>query len=207
MKARRAISGNQEVVIEVPAAMMITEETAMEGLGEMGGMLKGMLQDMLAWEQRNPSFVELGDALIALRLMFEKAVGEGSALKPYVDMLPGNLDTIPLFWSVEERERLLRGTMILRDTQNLSDSIDAQYGMLYDLVIGTFPEIFPQEYFSLEQYRLHIALSISRSYSLEGLKGTFNLSAIPCLTNSSLWSSAAQNAQYFEGLPTAWPVR
>lgn len=46
-----------------------------------------------------------------------------------------------------------------------------QWAIISDMVIETFPESFPEEYFSLEQFRFHVALSISRAYSSEGIKG------------------------------------
>jgi hypothetical protein len=39
------------------------------------------------------------------------------------------------------------------------------------MVIETFPESFPEDYFTLERYRFNVALSISRAYSSEGIKG------------------------------------
>jgi len=166
--AKRPISGNQEVVVEVPPSMMITEDTAMEGTGEAGMLLKAMLQDLMGFQPQ--SAVELGDALIALRLMYERAAGDASALFPYVRMLPESLD-MPLFWPQAERERLLKGCLILEDTQALEETITGQYDFINDMVLGMFPEKFPEEFFSLEQYRFHVCLSISRAFSLDGMKG------------------------------------
>jgi hypothetical protein len=106
------------------------------------------------------------------RLMYERAAGEDSTIKPYIDMLPTKLDT-PLFWPEDSRNRLLQGCLITQDTRSLSDKIQGQYQMMNDLVFLNFPELFEPTYFSLDSYRLAVALSISRAFSLEGLQGPF----------------------------------
>ena len=99
-----------EVVASVPSHVMLQTGTALHvpELEEASGLVVGLLNE--AWGWGGGGALELGDVLLAIRLLHEQRLGNASDLAPWIRMLPA-ADSVqtPLMWGEAEVDRLLGG--------------------------------------------------------------------------------------------------
>jgi hypothetical protein len=99
-----------EVVAMVPRDVMLQTATAIDipELQPAAGLVVGLLNE--AWGWGGGGSLELGDVLLAVRLMHERSLGDMSDMAPWISALPAADDMqVPLLWGREEVGRLLRG--------------------------------------------------------------------------------------------------
>lgn len=100
-----------EVVASVPSNVMLQTATALNvpELEKASGLVVGLLNEAWGWGG-NGGALELGDVLLAIRLLHEQRLGNASDLAPWIRMLPA-ADSVqtPLMWGEAEVDRLLGG--------------------------------------------------------------------------------------------------
>ena len=118
------------VAVDVPQHAVISEAAWSEGMDEAAaGRVQAMLYDAWGWGGGGGG-LEVGDILLAVRLLHEKALGEDSAWAPYIAALPSDLSDSPLQWSSEEVQTLLRGLLMADDASALRRAIDSSFSLL-----------------------------------------------------------------------------
>lgn len=102
--------------------------------------------------------------VLSLFLIEEKLKGEKSWWKYYLKSLPPNMNTMPVFYS-EEQKALLKGSPVLRTLNKRVKEMEKDYNLLKENL-----EEF--EYISYETFAYHRCLASSRVFGfiVEGVK-------------------------------------
>lgn len=87
----------------------------------------------------------------------------------WLDLLPKE-HADPLWWSAEERGRLLAGTQLLHDAARHEEQLREVYGGLFPALSQEQPSLFPSERFTFEAFRWARSSLSSRSFAEEGLE-------------------------------------
>ncbi|KAI0561816.1 Rubisco LSMT substrate-binding protein [Gracilaria domingensis] len=151
----------------VSAGKKILERTEMVTLPE--GTYLGMKEAKKLLDEASPGFsssgavTESGD-YVALALLLERSKGSNSYFAPFLKTLPEreHLDCIPL-WSTEEHE-LLRGSTVYLDVKDWLKSTEEEWEALDDGFFQKNRGVFPEESFTLRDYRWALCISSSRSF-------------------------------------------
>jgi histone-lysine N-methyltransferase SETD3 len=139
---------------------------------------------------------------IALQLIHERYVrGEGSFYKPYLDVLPEVEEVNPTFaWSDEDLE-FLEGSPVLPATKSLQMKLKREWEALVandvDGLASRFPDRFPLETFSYENWVWAFTMLFSRAIRLRNLREGEALAMVPYadLINHSPFSGAYVDAR------------
>lgn len=103
---------------------------------------------------------------IAALLIVERAKGADSFWAPYIDILPGDDELIPLFrWTDEDRE-LLNGSPALAAAKSLSFKLKAEFEMAEESYFAPNRELFPADVLTIENWEWAFAILFSRAISL-----------------------------------------
>ncbi|KAJ0988277.1 hypothetical protein J5N97_006633 [Dioscorea zingiberensis] len=152
--AQRSISRN-EVVLEIPKSLWITPDlVAASDIGRLCSGLKSWVS-------------------IALFLVFERAKGDASAWRPYLDILPHSTDST-IFWSEEELAEI-QGTQLLSTTLGVKEYVQSEFLKVENDVILPNRDIFPS---TITYDDFLWAFGILRSRAFSRLRGE-NLVLIP----------------------------
>ncbi|XP_020112116.1 fructose-bisphosphate aldolase-lysine N-methyltransferase, chloroplastic [Ananas comosus] len=152
--AQRDLPRN-EVVVEVPKKLWIDADTvAASAIGRVCGGLK-------PW------------VAISLFLLREKAMGDASPWRPYLDILPRQTDST-IFWSEEELLEI-QGTQLLSTTIGVKEYVKSEFDQVEDAIIVRYKDLFPSTITFLD---FLWAFGILRSRAFPRLRGE-NLALIP----------------------------
>ncbi|KAJ4760272.1 Protein-lysine N-methyltransferase EFM1 [Rhynchospora pubera] len=152
--AQRDISRN-EVVVEVPKKLWIDADTvASSEIGRLCGGLRPWVS-------------------ISLFLLRERALGDASPWKPYLDVLPSSTDST-IFWSEEELSQI-QGTQLLSTTIGVKEYVQSEFAKVEEEIILKSKNLFPG---SITYDDFLWAFGILRSRSFSRLRGD-NLALIP----------------------------
>jgi hypothetical protein len=131
------------VVIDVPQHAIICEATWSEGMDDAAAaQIQAMLYDAWGWGGGGGG-LEVGDALLSVRLLHEKALGDDSAWAPYIAALPQDLSDSPVQWSGEEVKTLLHGLLMADDALALRRAIDSTFLLLDSTCFKVLNQEFP----------------------------------------------------------------
>ncbi|MCO5554003.1 hypothetical protein L7F22_007529 [Adiantum nelumboides] len=98
---------------------------------------------------------------LALFLLFEKG-RSSSPWRPYIDMLPHNLDS-PLFWSNEELSQI-GGTQLLGSISGYHQHVESEYATVMQEIITPNPQLFDQSEFTRESFLWAFGILRSRTF-------------------------------------------
>jgi len=107
---------------------------------------------------------------IAILLIRERAKGDKSFWKSYLDALPEENDLRLVFrWKLSDIV-FLRGSKILLATKYLKKKIDFQYNYLREKIFKKNSLIFPEEIFNLQSWEWAMSVLFSRAIFLQNSK-------------------------------------
>ena len=130
LRARRDIAVG-EVIIDVPGSGIISEAAWSEGMdAEAALRVQSVLYDAWGWGGGGGGGLEVGDILLAVRLLHERSLDKASSWAPYVAALPDDLSDSPLQWDEASVSSLLHGVMMAGDALALKRSIDVSFSLL-----------------------------------------------------------------------------
>jgi len=138
---------------------------------------------------------------IACHLIYEKFVmGEKSFWKPYLDVLPDVNEVNPTFTWPDEDLDFLAGSPVIAVTKSLQMKLKREYDDLLggeNGLISKFPERFPAEKFTYENWEWAFTMLFSRAIRLRSLKQGEALALVPYadLINHSPFSQAYIDAR------------
>jgi len=149
--ARRDID-NYEDLAQVPYKLLFTKDTSREVFGE-----ECITKDMSEY------------AAIALQLIHERFVEkENSFWAPYIGVLPSVDEVGASFaWDKEELDTLLAGSPLRNMSYFLQDQINQEFSDIQEGIIAKFPEKFPADAFTLENYVWAYSVLFSRAVRLD----------------------------------------
>lgn len=149
--ARRDID-NYEDLAQVPYKLLFTKDTSREVFGE-----ECIPKDMSEY------------AAIALQLIHERFVEkENSFWAPYIGVLPSVDEVGASFaWDKEELDTLLAGSPLRNMSYFLQDQINQEFSDIQEGIIAKFPEKFPADAFTLENYVWAYSVLFSRAVRLD----------------------------------------
>lgn len=139
-----------ESVFEVPEALLMTKARALEivpGLSEE-------VDDFIA---------------IACLLMWERAKGESSFWRPYLDILPSAEElTVALFrWKDEELDSLLGGSPTVAAAKSLREKLRVEFCAMEDSLFAQDRSVFPENNFTLTAWEWAFSILFSRAIFLQ----------------------------------------
>lgn len=136
-----------EPIFEVPYEIIINKERACEKLP-----------------------VEDADEYIAIAMLLisERAKGEDSFWKPYLDILPEDDELVPLFRWSEEDLALLNGSPCIPAALSLKDKLNKEYAMACDNYFSKDRDTFAEDVFTYEAWEWAFAILFSRAIMLQG---------------------------------------
>jgi histone-lysine N-methyltransferase SETD3 len=181
--ARRDVSDGDEL-IRIPMDLCMTRASARKALGK--DALVGGINEYLA---------------IACQLIHEKYVmGDKSFYKPYMAVLPEKNEVNPTFSWPDEDIAFLEGSPVIAATKSLQMKLKREYD---DLLAGEgglikkFPDRFPAEHFTYENWEWAFIMLFSRAIRLRSLKQGEALALVPYadLINHSPFSGAYIDAR------------
>jgi hypothetical protein len=181
--ARRDVSDGDEL-IRIPLTLCLTRESARNALGE-DALTDGM-NEYLA---------------MACQLIHEKYVlGDKSFYKPYMDVLPEVNEVNPTFAWPDEDLAFLDGSPVIAATKSLQMKLQREFEALLggpDGLIQKFPDRFPAEHFTYQNWEWAFIMLFSRAIRLRSLKQGEALALVPYadLINHSPFSGAYIDAQ------------
>ncbi|XP_021739961.1 fructose-bisphosphate aldolase-lysine N-methyltransferase, chloroplastic-like [Chenopodium quinoa] len=145
--AQKDIARN-EVVLEVPKKFWINPDTV--AASEIGSVCNGLKP----WVS------------VALFLMREKKLGDSSAWKPYIDILPDSTNST-IYWSEEELSEL-QGSQLLNTTLGVKELVANEFAKLEEEVIVPNKRLFPFD-ITLDDFLWAFGMLRSRAFTrLEG---------------------------------------
>lgn len=149
--ARRDID-NYEDLAQVPYKLLFTKDTSREVFGE-----ECITKDMSEY------------AAIALQLIHERFVEkENSFWAPYIGVLPSVDEVGASFaWDKEELDTLLAGSPLRNMSYFLQDQVNQEFSDIQEGIMGKFPEKFPADAFTLENYVWAYSVLFSRAVRLD----------------------------------------
>ncbi|KAG9352544.1 hypothetical protein JZ751_020958 [Albula glossodonta] len=139
-----------EVIFSIPrTALLFQNTTKVKAVLEEG---KGSLESTSGWVS------------LLMALMWEYTSPE-SYWGPYLSLWP-NLKTLdhPMFWSEDERVRLLQGTGIPEAVDNDLNSIQREYSDIVLPFIRSHPDLWDPEKHTLELYKNLVAFVMAYSF-------------------------------------------
>ncbi|KAJ6666193.1 hypothetical protein lerEdw1_001098 [Lerista edwardsae] len=147
--AREAVPAG-EVLCTIPRAALLSQHTS---------ALAPLLQKESASLESPSGWVPL---LLAL---LHEATASNSHWAPYLSLWPDfrGLDH-PMFWSADERTRLLKGTGIPEAVNKDLASIQAEYSSIILPFLKAHPEVFDPEVHTLELYKKLVAFVMAYSF-------------------------------------------
>jgi hypothetical protein len=181
--ARRDVSDGDEL-IRIPLTLCLTRASARKALGE--DALSDGINEYLA---------------MACQLIHEKYVmKEKSFYKPYMDVLPEVNEVNPTFAWPDEDLDFLSGSPVIAATKSLQMKLQREYDALLggpEGLMQKFPDRFPTEHFTYENWEWAFIMLFSRAIRLRSLKQGEALALVPYadLINHSPFSGAYIDAQ------------
>lgn len=182
--ARRNVNEGDEL-LSIPMSLCLTVESSRKKFGE--SVIPRGMNDYLA---------------IALQLIYERYVeGEKSFYKPYLDVLPEVDEVNPTFAWDEDDLDFLAGSPVVAATLSLRAKLQREYeALLSDPNEGLcvkYPDKFPVEAFSYENWEWAFVMLFSRAIRLRNLKEGEALALVPYadLINHSPFSGAYVDAR------------
>jgi hypothetical protein len=182
--ARRDVSDGDEL-IRIPLTLCLTRQSARNALGE-DALTDGM-NEYLA---------------MACQLIHEKYVlGDKSFYKPYMDVLPEVNEVNPTFAWPDEDLVFLDGSPVIAATKSLQMKLKREYDALLSDpdtgLMNKFPDRFPAEHFTYQNWEWAFIMLFSRAIRLRSLKQGEALALVPYadLINHSPFSGAYIDAQ------------
>lgn len=181
--ARRSVNQEEEL-LKIPLDLCLTKKTARKALGT--DALPSSINEYLA---------------IACQLIHENFVlGESSFYKAYMDVLPDVDEVNPTFtWSDEDLDTL-KGSPVIAATQSMQMKLKREFqDLLADegKLCDQFPDTFPREHFTYENWVWAFTMLFSRAIRLRNLKKGETLAMVPYadLINHSPYSGAYLDAR------------
>lgn len=181
--ARRDVNEGDNL-LKVPIKLCLTKGSARKALGK--DVLSRDINEYLA---------------IACQLIHERYVlGEKSFWKPYIDVLPETEEVNPTFTWSDEDLSFLNGSPIIAATKSLQMKLQREYDALLggeDGLINKYPDRFPKEHFTYENWVWAFTMLFSRAIRLRSLKAGEALAMVPYadLINHSPFSQAYIDAR------------
>ncbi len=181
--ARRSINDGDEL-LKIPLDLCITRRSARKALGK--DALQNGINEYLA---------------IACQLIHEKYVlGEESFYAPYMGVLPEVEEVNPTFTWKDEELDFLQGSPVVAATRSLQMKLKREYDDLLggeDGLIAKFPDRFPKEHFTYENWVWAFTMLFSRAIRLRNLQVGERLAMVPYadLINHSAFSQAFIDAR------------
>lgn len=181
--ARRAVNDGDEL-LKIPMDLCITRKSARKALGK--DALQNGINEYLA---------------IACQLIHEKYVlGEESFYAPYIGVLPEVEEVNPTFTWKDEELDFLQGSPVVAATRSLQMKLKREYDDLVggeDGLIAKFPDRFPKEHFTYENWVWAFTMLFSRAIRLRNLQVGERLAMVPYadLINHSAFSQAFIDAR------------
>lgn len=159
--ARREILFGQ-TVLEIPAKIAMTKTRAQEVLGK----------DIIPDGEPPEDPEGMGKFIaVAVLLMHERAIGDKSFWKPYIDILPTIEEVGASFTWSEEDLALLEGSLVVETSRSLKAKVIREYNNLVDTTFSRFPEYFPLEVYTYELFEWAMTNLFSRSFRLTDIGG------------------------------------
>eukprot|EP00977_Amphora_coffeiformis_P009644 scaffold2219_cov177-Amphora_coffeaeformis.AAC.20 len=181
--ARRDVNDGDEL-LKIPIQLCITKESARKALGE--DALDEDINEYLA---------------IACQLIHERYVlGEKSFWNAYMGVLPDVEEVNPTFTWPDEDLAFLEGSPVIAATKSLQMKLQREYDALLggkDGLIAKYPDRFPAEHFTYENWLWAFTMLFSRAIRLRNLKQGETLALVPYadLINHSPFSQAYIDAR------------
>lgn len=181
--ARRDLNDGDNL-LKVPLKLCLTKTSARKALGR--DALPREINEYLA---------------IACQLIHERYVlGEKSFWKAYIDVLPETEEVNPTFTWNDDDLAFLNGSPIIAATKSLQMKLEREYEALLggeDGLCNKFPDRFPKEHFTYENWTWAFTMLFSRAIRLRSLKDGEALSMVPYadLINHSPFSQAFIDAR------------
>ena len=181
--ARRSISDGDEL-LKIPLDLCMTRRSARKALGR--DALPEDINEYLA---------------MACQLIREKYVmGEDSFYAPYMGVLPEVEEVNPTFTWPDEDLDFLRGSPIVAATRSLQMKLRREYDALLGGeggLISRFPDRFPSEHYTYENWVWAFTMLFSRAIRLRNLRAGERLAMVPYadLINHSAFSQTFIDAR------------
>jgi len=181
--ARRDINDGDNL-LKVPIKLCMTKSSARNALGK--DVLPREINEYLA---------------VACQLIHERYVlGEKSFWKPYIDVLPETEEVNPTFTWSDEDLFFLNGSPVIAATKSLQMKLRREYDALLggeDGLCNKYPDRFPKEHFTHENWTWAFTMLFSRAIRLRSLKEGETLAMVPYadLINHSPFSQAYIDAR------------
>lgn len=179
--ARRDINDGDEL-IRIPLALCMTKASARKALGNE--VIVNGMNEYLA---------------IALFLIHERFIlADQSYWKAYLDILPETNEVNPTFTWNEEDLKFLEGSPVVAATISLQMKLEREYDdLLTNNLMQKYPDRFPKEAFSLENWKWAFCMLFSRAIRLRSLQQGERLALVPYadLINHSPFSQAYIDAR------------
>ncbi|KAM3920657.1 N-lysine methyltransferase SETD6 [Leptodactylus fuscus] len=139
-----------EVIFSIPRSALLSQQTT-------------KIQELLKKEQKNLES-KSGWVPLLISLMFE-ATDEASPWAPYFGLWPQlTPPDLPMFWSKDERLRLLKGTGVNEAVQRDLENIEQEYITIVLPFIRRHPKMFCPQKHSLDLYRRLVAFVMAYSF-------------------------------------------
>lgn len=182
--ARKDINDG-DLLIQIPLDLCMTKAAARKALGKE--VISYGMNEYLA---------------IALHLVHERYVkGEKSFWKPYLDVLPDVEEVNPTFTWSEADLKFLEGSPVVPATVSLKNKLKREYDDLLGNdetgLISRYPDRFPADKFTLENWTWAFCMLFSRAIRLRSLQQGERLALVPYadLINHSPFSQAYIDAR------------
>mmetsp|Transcript_16552 Transcript_16552/g.24599 ORF Transcript_16552/g.24599 Transcript_16552/m.24599 type:complete len:584 (+) Transcript_16552:80-1831(+) len=181
--ARRSVNDGDEL-LKIPIDLCITRKSARKALGK--DALQNGINEYLA---------------IACQLIHEKYVlGEESFYEAYIGVLPEVEEVNPTFTWKDEELDFLQGSPVVAATRSLQMKLRREYDDLLGGeggLIEKFPDRFPKEHFTFENWVWAFTMLFSRAIRLRNLQVGERLAMVPYadLINHSAFSQAFIDAR------------
>mmetsp|Transcript_17374 Transcript_17374/g.36642 ORF Transcript_17374/g.36642 Transcript_17374/m.36642 type:complete len:589 (-) Transcript_17374:8-1774(-) len=182
--ARRSVNDGDEL-LKIPLDLCITRKSARAALGK--DALQDGINEYLA---------------IACQLIHEKYVlGSKSFFAPYIGVLPETDEVNPTFTWPDEDLAFLEGSPVVAATRSLQMKLRREYDDLLGNpdtgLIAKFPDRFPAEHFTFENWEWAFTMLFSRAIRLRNLRVGERLAMVPYadLINHSAFSQAFIDAR------------
>ena len=140
-----------DAMMAVPASLHITPSRVRAA--KLGQAIAGVIPE------------DDDSAQLALGLLAELARGEGSALWPYLSILPGVDDMVglPLLWTEEELDEHFAGSHLGATLGAVKAGLIMQWQAIEERVIPNHPELFPPAVFNVAGYLYAHAIVLTRA--------------------------------------------
>ncbi|KAL7547875.1 hypothetical protein ACHAWF_016225 [Thalassiosira exigua] len=181
--ARGSVNDGDEL-LKIPMDLCFTRKSARRALGN--DALQEGINDYLA---------------IACQLIHEKYVlGPNSFYAPYIGVLPEVEEVNPTFTWSDEDLAFLEGSPVVAATRSLQAKLRREYDDLVggeDGLIAKFPDRFPAEHYTFENWVWAFTMLFSRAIRLRNLQVGERLAMVPYadLINHSAFSGAFIDAR------------